>query len=67
MSTDQQDLSITLQRAAIRAYGRAHDIEVVKSYEDAGRSGLRIHDRQGMRDLLRDVLEPVRKRPANPS
>ncbi|MBG9389325.1 recombinase family protein [Caenimonas sp. DR4.4] len=57
MSTDQQDLSIGIQRAAIRKYAVEQKLEVVATYEDSGRSGLVIRNRKGMLGLLRDIAE----------
>ncbi|WP_167784655.1 recombinase family protein [Ramlibacter rhizophilus] len=55
MSTDKQDLSPDLQKAAIAAYAASHNIEVVATYEDGGKSGLQIVNRAGMKRLLADV------------
>lgn len=52
MSTDQQDLSVSVQRSAILEYAHAHGMRVVESFEDQGRSGLTLHQRQGMKRLL---------------
>lgn len=60
MSTDQQDLSIGTQLDAIEAYAQAHELEVTKIYEDAGRSGLAISKREGMKQMLRDVMDEPR-------
>jgi DNA invertase Pin-like site-specific DNA recombinase len=55
MSTDLQKYSIQNQADAIAAYAARHGITVVHSYEDAGRSGLRINGRQGLKDLIADI------------
>jgi len=60
MSTDHQDLSIGMQLDAIRDYSRINGIELVDVYEDAARSGLRITNREGMKRLIRDVMEVPR-------
>ncbi|QIM53164.1 recombinase family protein [Hydrogenophaga crocea] len=60
MSTDQQELSIGTQLAAIQAYAQANAISVVKTYEDAAKSGLGISKRDGMKSLLRDVMDDPR-------
>jgi DNA invertase Pin-like site-specific DNA recombinase len=57
MSTDQQDLSPTLQKEAIAAYAAAHGIRVVATYQDEGRSGLQIFNRRSMQRLLADVQQ----------
>ncbi|MEJ7931758.1 recombinase family protein [Ramlibacter sp. AN1015] len=58
MSTDQQDLSIGLQQTAIERYAAAHGLEIVATYQDEAKSGLRIANRSGMRQLVRDVMDP---------
>ena len=56
MSTDHQRYSLDNQRAAIRAYAAHRGIEVVRSYEDPGRSGLTLKRRDALQQLLHDVL-----------
>jgi DNA invertase Pin-like site-specific DNA recombinase len=58
MSTDLQDLSIDLQKQAIAAYARSADLQIVATYEDAGKSGLSIRRREGMKRLVREVTAP---------
>lgn len=60
MSTEHQDLSIGIQLTAIRAYADLHNLELVRVYEDAGKSGMHIAKRLGMKQLLRDVLADPR-------
>lgn len=55
MSTDAQKYSIDNQAAAIAAYAARRHIAIVRTYSDAGRSGLRIAGRDGLQDLIRDV------------
>jgi predicted site-specific integrase-resolvase len=55
MSTELQKYSIQNQADAIAAYAARHGITIVHSYEDAGRSGLRINGRQGLKDLIADI------------
>ena len=55
MSTDQQQYSIAAQQTVIRAYAKEHDITIVRTYTDAGRSGLTLNQRPGLRQLLDDV------------
>lgn len=57
MSTDRQDLSPLIQKDAIAAFARANSIDVVKSYEDQGKSGVAISNRRALRELLKDVTE----------
>jgi len=42
MSTDKQDLSPAIQRQAVAAYATANGLEIIASYDDEGRSGVRI-------------------------
>lgn len=56
MSTDYQQYSTDHQIAAIAAYAAQHNLTIVRTYEDEGRSGLRIDSRQGLKDLIGDVV-----------
>jgi len=56
MSTQAQEYSIENQRAKIRNYALGNGYEIVRTYSDAGRSGLRISNRPGLQGLLADVL-----------
>ena len=56
MSTDLQKYSIENQAAAIALYAAQNGIEIVRSYEDVGKSGLRIDRREGLKRLLSDVV-----------
>lgn len=40
MSTDQQKLSLAYQAAAIQRYADTHGFQIIRTYEDPGRSGL---------------------------
>jgi DNA invertase Pin-like site-specific DNA recombinase len=55
MSTDHQHYSTQNQAAAIAVYAAQHDLVIVRTYADEGRSGLRIHLRQGLIELIDDV------------
>src|SRR5437588_5963562 len=55
MSTDYQRYSIENQAAVIATYARLHDLSIVKTYGDAGESGLRLKNRIGLIHLLDDV------------
>ncbi|WP_028603653.1 recombinase family protein [Ottowia thiooxydans] len=57
MSSDKQDLSLSTQLEAIRSYAFKNGLTLIKIYQDAAKSGLRIENRDGMKELLRDVLE----------
>ena len=56
MSTDHQRYSIENQSALIQEYAAAHDMAVVRTYADPGRSGLTLKDRPGLAQLLSDVV-----------
>jgi DNA invertase Pin-like site-specific DNA recombinase len=55
MSTDHQQYSTENQRAAIRRFADAHGISIVRSFVDAGKSGVGIQGRDALQDLLRMV------------
>jgi DNA invertase Pin-like site-specific DNA recombinase len=55
ISTEHQYYSVEYQKAAIALYASTHNITVVKSYVDPGKSGLRIERRDGLRQLIDDV------------
>lgn len=57
MSTEDQQYSIANQQSAIQEYAEAHGYSVVLTYADAGKSGVAIKTRTGLRRLLRDVLK----------
>lgn len=48
MSTNLQRYSIANQLDAIQVYAEDHDLEVVETYLDEGKSGLRISNRAGL-------------------
>ena len=55
MSTDMQKYSTDNQIAAIAMYAALHEIDVVKTYVDSGKSGLTVSNRAGLQQLLEDV------------
>lgn len=56
MSTEHQQYSTDNQKDAIGAYAKANGIEVVRTYEDAGKSGLTLVGRPSLRRLIADVV-----------
>lgn len=56
MSTDRQEYSIPSQQAEIATYAERRGYSVVRSYEDAGISGLSIEKRAGLQRLIADVI-----------
>src|SRR5262245_41384120 len=55
MSTEYQKYSIENQAAAIAAYAQLHDLSIVRTYRDAGESGLKIKNRAGLTQLIEDI------------
>jgi len=55
MSTEHQQYSTQNQRDRIREYAKQRGIEVVKTYADEGKSGLRIAGRLALQQLIQDV------------
>ena len=55
MSTDHQRYSIENQADVIAAYVAVHDLTIVQTYTDAGRSGHRLEDRDALQQLLDDI------------
>lgn len=55
MSTDMQQYSIANQQDAIAEYATRRGYTIVRSYEDAGKSGLTITRRTALKELLHDV------------
>lgn len=56
MSTEHQRYSIDHQQIAIGRYAEVRGYEIVRTYEDAGISGLELKNRPGLKALLRDVI-----------
>jgi DNA invertase Pin-like site-specific DNA recombinase len=56
MSKDLQEYSIENQKAAIQRYAAQHGFVIVETYADAGRSGVVLRHREGLRKLLHDVV-----------
>ncbi|WP_443749349.1 recombinase family protein [Asticcacaulis solisilvae] len=55
MSTDHQKYSTENQADAIREYAERHQIDIVKTYADAGKSGLSLDGRDALQALIHDV------------
>lgn len=56
MSTDMQHYSIEHQLEAISVYAACRGLTIVRTYEDAARSGVRLEGRPALQALLADVL-----------
>lgn len=57
MSTDSQKLSIPFQQRTIRQYAEEHGMEVIRTYADEGKSGLKLKGREALIRLLMEVQE----------
>src|SRR5258705_3545401 len=55
MSTEHQQYSTENQRGVIRQYAEQRGMVIVRTYTDAGKSGLRIDDRDALKQLIHDV------------
>ena len=55
MSTEHQQYSTENQREKIREYAERRQIKIVRTYTDAGKSGLRIDGRAALQQLISDV------------
>lgn len=55
MSTEHQQYSPQNQSDTITRYAIAHNMDIVATYDDHGRSGLNLAGRDGLSHLLRDV------------
>ena len=56
MSTDHQQYSLDNQADAIAQYASLHGFMIVRTYSDAARSGLSLRRRDGLKQLLADVV-----------
>lgn len=56
MSTDTQEFSIENQKAEIKRYADRLGYRIVRTYCDAGKTGLTLKYRPGLKELLKDVL-----------
>jgi len=56
MSTEHQQYSLRNQAATVRDYASRCGFKIIKTYSDAGRSGLTLRNRPALSSLLRDVV-----------
>lgn len=56
MSTEHQQYSTENQADVIREYAVKHHMEIVRTFEDAGKSGLRIQGRDALKELIATVV-----------
>jgi DNA invertase Pin-like site-specific DNA recombinase len=57
MSTEHQKYSTENQADAIRLYAEQRELEIVRTYADEGKSGLRIDGRNALKQLINDVQD----------
>ena len=55
MSTDHQQYSTLNQSDKIQEYAQKHNIKIIKTYVDDGKSGLSLSGRAGLQQLIQDV------------
>ncbi|TXD52636.1 recombinase family protein, partial [Ralstonia sp. TCR112] len=55
MSTEHQQYSTQNQADKIREYAQRRGIQIVRTYADEGKSGLRLDGRQALQQLIKDV------------
>ncbi|HEY4080563.1 MAG TPA: recombinase family protein [Burkholderiaceae bacterium] len=58
MSTEHQRYSTDNQIEAIAEYADRHGMVIIRTYADAGKSGLNLRGRAGLQQLLADVQQP---------
>jgi DNA invertase Pin-like site-specific DNA recombinase len=56
MSTEHQQYSLDFQSVVNHSYAEKHNFTIVRTYTDAGKSGLALKHRQGLSDLLQHVV-----------
>lgn len=56
VSTDHQQYSLENQAETIQVYATSKGFEIVQTYSDARRSGVRLKDRPAITRLLNDVI-----------
>jgi len=56
MSTEHQQYSLEMQSAAIVVYAQEHGFKIVKTYSDAGKSGVLFRGRRALQSLIEDVV-----------
>jgi DNA invertase Pin-like site-specific DNA recombinase len=54
-STEHQEYSVENQHMVIAEYAARHDLSIVRSYTDPGRTGLTFKDRPGIKQLISDI------------
>jgi len=60
MSTEHQQYSTENQCDVIHEYAAKHNMEIIRTYTDEGKSGLRLDGRDSLKQLIEDVNGPDR-------
>jgi DNA invertase Pin-like site-specific DNA recombinase len=60
MSTEHQRYSLENQASVIADYALERGLHIVRTYTEAGKSGLTLRGRKGLQQLLSDALNPSR-------
>jgi DNA invertase Pin-like site-specific DNA recombinase len=55
MSTEHQRYSTENQIISIQRYAEARSVQIIRTYQDDGKTGLNLEGRQGLRALLKDI------------
>ena len=59
MSTDHQQYSLHNQADFIAKFAEKHNMEILHTYDDAGKSGVSIAGRDSLKKLVYDVMEGI--------
>ncbi|MDI9222119.1 recombinase family protein [Pantoea sp. EA-12] len=59
MSTEHQQYSIENQERFIHEYAERHGMIITHTYDDAGKSGVTLSGRNGLKQLLKDVMNHI--------
>jgi len=59
MSTEHQRYSLENQSSAIEKYAENHGFSIIRTYSDAARTGVVFRKREGLQQLIQDVVQRV--------
>ncbi len=59
MSTEHQRYSLENQSSAIEKYAENHSFSIIRTYSDAARTGVVFRRREGLQQLIQDVVQRV--------
>ena len=66
MSTEHQQYSTENQSEVIRQYAARRGMTIVRTYADAGKSGLRIDGRNALKQLIQDATRSIQSHTSVP-